>query len=486
VKPFWLQLCALVFTALRVSLWAQPLNDSLWQATPVTGSQLVINSSNVNATSDPGEPVHGEGKGLSVWWVWTAPLAGGLDLSTEGSGFDTILAIYSGNDYSDLALRAINDDERTDTASSRLILNVKAGETFFIVVDSFDGETGLIRLFLNLGPTFPPPLNDNFANAAAIVGLPATAAGENAWATREPDEKLMFANAGGASVWWVWTSPVTAKVLVSTAGSSFDTMLGVYSGSSLAGLTLIGLNDDSQGPTSAVRFNAQQGTTYYFCIDGYKQERGDIKVNLSDLSPKAAPAWEMIDLNGELISHASLTGKVYLLNFWATWCGPCTVEIPDLISLYEQYKEQGLVVVGPSLDHDGESVVRQFVNSYKITYPVGMANDQMVNAYDGDSSIPATFVVDRNGLLQQTFLGSQSRSTFEKAILPLLLPKLSCHIAGEELVLKWPAAISGYIVSHSLDLNDWIPETSSALLEDGSWTIHLPHSEAKVFYRLQR
>ncbi len=125
--------------------------------------------------------------------------------------------------------------------------------------------------------------NDNFANAAMVSGTNFTALGSNTDAGREPGEALIAPRAGGRSVWYTWTAPSTAKISLDTNGSSFDTLLGVYTGPSVSQLTKVASNDDA-GPgrlTSALSFQAHAGTSYYFCVDGYRGASGSVMLNLS-------------------------------------------------------------------------------------------------------------------------------------------------------------------------------------------------------------
>ena len=88
-------------------------------------------------------------------------------------------------------------------------------------------------------------------------------------------------------------------------------------------------------------------------------------------NPKPAPAFTMKDLDGREISPASLRGKVVIVNFWATWCGPCRAEVPDLVALQEKYKDT-LQVIGISEDEAGVDVVKRFAAEHRINYPVVM------------------------------------------------------------------------------------------------------------------
>jgi hypothetical protein len=129
------------------------------------------------------------------------------------------------------------------------------------------------------------PANDNFANRITITGMSVTITGSNAGATKEAGEPAKVAgNPGGRSVWWTWTAPTSGKVTIDTHGSTFDTLLGVYTGSSLSSLTVVAANDDDPAggtTTSKVVFNAIAGTTYQILVDGYGGASGSITLSLS-------------------------------------------------------------------------------------------------------------------------------------------------------------------------------------------------------------
>jgi subtilisin family serine protease len=124
------------------------------------------------------------------------------------------------------------------------------------------------------------PGNDDFSAREPIAAGVTTVSGSNRNATSEPGEPSHTYGAGTQTVWWQWVAPETATVTLSTLGSNFDTILAVFTGSSLGGLALIGANDDSSGLQSAVQFAAQAGTTYAIQVNGYSTASGDIQLNL--------------------------------------------------------------------------------------------------------------------------------------------------------------------------------------------------------------
>jgi peroxiredoxin len=113
-------------------------------------------------------------------------------------------------------------------------------------------------------------------------------------------------------------------------------------------------------------------------------------------------------------------GKVVIVNFWATWCGPCRKEIPDFIEAYKKYKNKGLVIIGISVDKDGWSAVTPFIEESKINYPVVLANAQVVENYGGVEAIPTTFIVDKKGYIADQQIGVMSLKELETKLQPLL------------------------------------------------------------------
>jgi hypothetical protein len=136
---------------------------------------------------------------------------------------------------------------------------------------------------------FAQPPNDNFANAQILSGTSATATGSNAGATMEPGEPDHEGLSGGTSVWYVWTAPTTNRVIVSTCGSSFDTLLAVYTGDSVGALTTVASNDDACNTQSRVTFAATAGTTYRIAVDGLPGETGSIALALGPVPPPPPP-----------------------------------------------------------------------------------------------------------------------------------------------------------------------------------------------------
>ena len=129
----------------------------------------------------------------------------------------------------------------------------------------------------------------------------------------------------------------------------------------------------------------------------------------------------MPDLNGKDVQLSSFKGKVILLNFWATWCGPCKAEIPGFVELQDEYGKDGLVIVGYSVDDDAPKA-KAFADQFKMNYPVllGLGREDVQDAYGPIWGIPASFIISRDGRVCQKHLGIAPKAVFEKEIKALL------------------------------------------------------------------
>jgi peroxiredoxin len=135
---------------------------------------------------------------------------------------------------------------------------------------------------------------------------------------------------------------------------------------------------------------------------------------------KTAADFNLKDSTGADIKLADYKGKVVLLNFWATWCGPCKVEIPWFVEFSKAYKERGLVVVGVSMDDDGWKSVKPYIAEKKLNYPIVLGTDDLEKRYGGVDSLPTTFMIDRNGKIAFSHSGLEGKDTYEKEIQTLL------------------------------------------------------------------
>jgi Calcineurin-like phosphoesterase len=264
---------------------AAPANDMFASAQVVTGASGTASGSNTGATKEAGEPNHaGNSGGASIWYSWTAPANGTATIDTIGSSFDTLLGVYTGASVNSLTTIAFNDDCCGSTRS-KVSFPAVSGTTYQIAVDGYNKATGSVTLHWSLSS---PPANDMFANAQAISGSSGTATGSNVGATKEAGEPNHAGNAGGASIWYSWTAPSGGTATIDTISSSFDTLLGIYTGASVNSLTAIAFNDDCcSGTQSKATFSAVSGTTYLIAVDGYKAATGSVTLHWALSSPPA-------------------------------------------------------------------------------------------------------------------------------------------------------------------------------------------------------
>ncbi len=251
---------------------AAPANDQFANRLALPSCPAgVVDSTNVNATKEAGEPNHaGDAGGASVWYSWTASVSGSVTVDTLGSNFDTLLAVYTGAAVNSLTPVAQNDDIVPVTnVRSRVTFNATAGTAYLIAVDGKGGATGNFRL------TFTVPSNDPLAFAAVIGGTTGSLTVDTTCATKETTEPNHAGNAGGASVWYDWTAPASGSFVFSTAGSGFDTLLAVYTGSGYPLTPVVANDDDGPLPTSRVSLTtATAGQSYKIAVDGKNGAKG--------------------------------------------------------------------------------------------------------------------------------------------------------------------------------------------------------------------
>lgn len=131
----------------------------------------------------------------------------------------------------------------------------------------------------------------------------------------------------------------------------------------------------------------------------------------------AAPDFTLPTVDGsKQVKLSDLRGKAVLLNFWATWCGPCKLEIPWFIELQKEYASQGLVIVGVSMDDNPQKDVPPFAKEMNIDYPMLAGTEKVADLYGGVEGLPITFYIDRNGKIVKRIMGLASHSDIEDGI----------------------------------------------------------------------
>jgi thiol-disulfide isomerase/thioredoxin len=142
-----------------------------------------------------------------------------------------------------------------------------------------------------------------------------------------------------------------------------------------------------------------------------------------------APAVTFKNLEGQDVPLASLKGKVVIVNFWATWCEPCRVEIPWMIGFQKKYAEKGFTILGVAMDDEGKSVVAPYVQTTKfdvdgqsmtMNYPIMLGNDDIAEKFGGLLGFPTTIVISRDGKVQKRYIGLADAGDLDKEIKELL------------------------------------------------------------------
>lgn len=134
-----------------------------------------------------------------------------------------------------------------------------------------------------------------------------------------------------------------------------------------------------------------------------------------------APNFRLVALTGQTLELEQFRGNVILLNFWATWCKPCRLEMPSMERLYQEFKAQGFTVIGVSSDLGGAQVVRPYAEALGLTFPIVIDRDFATNVRYGVQGLPTTFVIDRAGRVANVYFGARDWASAEARALILKL-----------------------------------------------------------------
>jgi thiol-disulfide isomerase/thioredoxin len=165
--------------------------------------------------------------------------------------------------------------------------------------------------------------------------------------------------------------------------------------------------------------SSMMGRSKPVALDG--ASTGDPGTPACKAESQANLSFTVKDMHGQSVRLADYKGKVLLVNFWATWCGPCKTELPGLIALFDEYKDKGLVVLGISADDDAETL-RSFASEWKINYPVLVGRDEqeLLDAYGPIFGYPISVIVGRDGAVCGRHVGPATKEQFEREIKALL------------------------------------------------------------------
>lgn len=131
---------------------------------------------------------------------------------------------------------------------------------------------------------------------------------------------------------------------------------------------------------------------------------------------KPAPDFTLQDANGASTKLSDYRGKAVVLNFWATWCGPCGIEIPWFTDFQQQYKSRGLEIVGVSMDEEGWKAIKPYIAEHKINYRILLGNDSVSQLYGGVDSLPTTFIIGRDGKVAFVHVGLAGKNEYQSEI----------------------------------------------------------------------
>jgi thiol-disulfide isomerase/thioredoxin len=150
-----------------------------------------------------------------------------------------------------------------------------------------------------------------------------------------------------------------------------------------------------------------------------QQEGSASSAQRKSAASAVAPDFSLPDLSGKPVTLSDFRGKVVLLDFWATWCEPCREEIPHFVELQDQYRSQGLQIIGVAMD-DGPQPVRDFYRQLKMNYVVVMGNAKVGELYGGVLGLPVAFAIGRDGRIYAKHIGATNIATLEREIGSLL------------------------------------------------------------------
>jgi peroxiredoxin len=145
-----------------------------------------------------------------------------------------------------------------------------------------------------------------------------------------------------------------------------------------------------------------------------RHRRGGASSSLiGDVRGRHAPDFELVSLDGRKVKLSDYRGKAVILNFWATWCGPCKIEMPWFVDLQKQYGNEGLTILGVAMDDSDPQKIAQFASEMGVNYPVLLGTDQVSEAYGNVEYLPTTFYINRDGNIVGKSAGLMGKGQLE-------------------------------------------------------------------------
>jgi thiol-disulfide isomerase/thioredoxin len=132
-----------------------------------------------------------------------------------------------------------------------------------------------------------------------------------------------------------------------------------------------------------------------------------------------APDFALADLNGQVVRLSDLRGNVVLVDFWATWCGPCKAALPHLQEIHNMYGDKGVTIVAIAMDNSGAKIVRPFVDKQKLSFKVVLPSDEIDRKFGGIRGLPTTFIIAPDGTVYKRYMGYQRKEVFVRDIVHL-------------------------------------------------------------------
>jgi hypothetical protein len=333
-----------------------PINDNFASPLVISTAFYQFATTNLGATRETGEPDNGApfydannnftdpgGEGhTSVWWSYTAPGSGYMDITVSPATFNPLIAVYQGTVVTNLNLIVSSSQgwgvpgTMEDILANNVHFNVASGAIYRIAVDGYAQSSGSFTFTSQFTPT---PGNDNFASRITLPAAFSSVIGSNGAASLQTGEPVHSGTSPGASVWWSWTPTTTGNVTLTTVGSSFDTILDVYTGTVLSSLARVASNDNAAaftntlGPTfdplSRTNFNVTAGTAYQICVSGANGETGNIVLNNLSAANGSVFIDALISSKGRSNADGTLafTNVIDLSNLRATASGPLRVSL---------------------------------------------------------------------------------------------------------------------------------------------------------------